>query len=64
MLPNDICRCLGQLPTPTGTAPCFKREACQRYTQRYSGGGRTPISQWMCPGADDYWQYLIPAEVK
>lgn len=59
MLSNDVCRCLGQLPTPTGTQPCTKRQECQRYTQRHTGGS---CAQWMCPGKDDYWQFLIPAE--
>ena len=33
-LPNDVCRC--------HDATCTKRQRCERYLQRNTGGERTP----------------------
>lgn len=66
MLTAEDRRCLGQLPNfHAGTIPCARRNECQRYIQRDSGKEKwTLTAAWMCPGPDDYWQYLIPVEVK
>ncbi len=59
-LPADVTRCLGLLPVGQGaTQPCSRRASCARHTQRASGGPTTPITQWMCPGVDGYWQHYI-----
>jgi hypothetical protein len=58
-LANDICRCLGLLPAPDGVQRCTKRDECARYVQRHTGGDRTPMAQWMCPTANDYFGMFI-----
>lgn len=61
-LPADKTRCLGLLPAPEGEQRCSKRDTCQRYTQRHTGGEATPIAQWMCPTADEYYGMYLPSE--
>ena len=60
MLANETCRCLGLLPAPEQTTQrCGKRDTCQRYTERAEGGERTPTAQWLCPGADDFYESYL-----
>lgn len=56
-LPNDVSRCMGQWKQG---GPCQKRDECERYTQRETGGHRTPYSDSLCPGRDNYYQFFIP----
>ena len=63
-LAYDVTRCMGLMPAPNGlTQRCSKRDTCQRYTDRATGGDRTPVAQWLCPGHDDYWQAYIKVEL-
>ena len=62
-LPNDITRCMGLLPAPNGlTQRCSKRDTCQRYTERTTGGERTPTAQWLCPGLDGFFERYIQVQ--
>lgn len=61
-LTHDTCRCLGLLPGLTAEQRCAKRDSCARYTERWTGGERTPHAQWLCPGADDFYEAYIPTD--
>lgn len=58
---NDMARCEGgEQLLPTGTyAPCYRRETCARYVERYTGGPRTMTYAYLCSEGDDSY---IPAE--
>ena len=57
---NDVCRCLGE---QREIHTCARRATCARYTQRDTGGERTPFAECLCPGLDDYYQFFIPLEI-
>ena len=51
MLPYDVCRCLG--------TDCSVKETCDRFVSLYTGGERTPMSDFKC-GSD--MEYYIKVE--
>lgn len=52
-------RCLGLLPTLDGEQRCFRRDTCQRYTERHTGG---PVSQWLCPTQTEFYGAYVPTD--
>jgi hypothetical protein len=58
-LPNDYSRCEGEHLTI-----CIRREKCQRYLDRGTGGERTPHHKQLCAGWPGYQFYIPVIEVK
>ena len=58
-LPNDYSRCKGEHLTI-----CTRRETCQRYLDRGTGGERTSHHPHLCDGLPGYQFYIPVIEVK